>query len=98
MLAPTSGVQGRGKIGAALSLGIESGPDFRIRFICTQVNKYFYTSPGELRNNSHKASRRRSSQNVCLRGAAFQTPEQTPDGPLPAQVPLPGKCRWRRAA
>jgi hypothetical protein len=28
-------------------------------------------------------------QNVCPRGAAFQTPEQTPDGPLPAQVPLP---------
>ena len=28
-------------------------------------------------------------QNVCLKGAAFQTPEQTPDGPLPAQVPLP---------
>jgi hypothetical protein len=28
-------------------------------------------------------------QNVCLRGAAFQMPEQTPDGPLPAQVPLP---------
>src|SRR5262245_57994764 len=26
---------------------------------------------------------------VCLKGAAFQTPEQTPDGPLPAQVPLP---------
>src|SRR5262245_25892216 len=22
-------------------------------------------------------------QNVCLRGAAFQMPEQTPDGPLP---------------
>jgi hypothetical protein len=28
-------------------------------------------------------------QNVCLNGAAYQTPEQTPDGPLPAQVPLP---------
>jgi hypothetical protein len=26
---------------------------------------------------------------VCLIGAAFQMPEQTPDGPLPAQVPLP---------
>jgi hypothetical protein len=41
MLAPTSGVQGRGEIGAALSLGIESGPYFRIPFICTQVNKNF---------------------------------------------------------
>jgi hypothetical protein len=41
MLAPTSGVQGRGEIGAALSLGIESGPDFCIPFICTQVNKNF---------------------------------------------------------
>jgi len=41
MLAPTSGVQRRGEIGAALSLGIESGPDFRIPFICTQVNKNF---------------------------------------------------------
>jgi hypothetical protein len=41
MLAPTSGVQGRGEIGAALSLGIESGPDFCIPLICTQVNQNF---------------------------------------------------------
>jgi hypothetical protein len=32
-------------------LGIESGPDFRIPFICTQVNMYFGTSPDGQRNN-----------------------------------------------
>ena len=84
MLAPTSGVQGRGEIGAALSLGIESGPDFRIQFICTQVNKNFglYAARQRSAENGGKPLRRcRRWRELPQEPSDFLTLIQVLDGP-----------------
>src|SRR4029453_16360891 len=83
MLAPTSGVQGRGEIGAALSLGIESGPDFRIPFICTQVNKNFglYAARHRSTENGGKPLRRCRRWGVAAGAFGFLIFSHAFDGP-----------------